>query len=82
MLKGSVERAYLVKDGASRYLVEVLTTPGGRKYVVIHKDLVVKYAKGDEVREWSHDVGRAEEVDFKSLPADVRRVISLSLRGL
>lgn len=82
MLKGSIEKMYLVKDGISRYLVEIIKTSGGGTYVAVHKDLVVKYTRGDEVKEWSYDLGKAEEVDFKSLPVDVRRAISLNLRRL
>ncbi len=78
----NTEKIYLVKDGSSRYLVEVIRSMGGRLYIALHKDMVAKYAKGDEVKEWSYDVGRAEEVEFEALPANIRRAISLNLRKL
>lgn len=82
MIKVSTEKVYLVKDGSSQYLVEVIRSVGGRLYIALHKDVVAKYVKGDEVKEWSYDVGKAEEVEFKALPANIRRAISLNLRKL
>lgn len=82
MIKSEVEKVFTVKSGSKKYLVEVNRTSLGKSYVVVHKDLTVKYFKGDEVKEWSHDTGKSEEIDFKALPNHLRRAISLSLREL
>lgn len=82
MIRSDLERVYVVKDGSKKYLVEVRKCPTGKVYVVIHRNISVTYVKGDEVKEWSHDTSKAEEVDFKSLPTHIRSVISLNLRKL
>jgi hypothetical protein len=82
LIRSDLERVYVVKDGSKKYLVEVRKCPTGKVYVVIHRNISVTYVKGDEVKEWSHDTSKAEEVDFKSLPTHIRSVISLNLRKL
>ncbi len=82
MIKCEVEKAFMVKAGSKRYLVEVGRTALGKTYVVLHEDLTIKYFKGDEVKEWSHDTGKSEEVEFKALPTHVRKAISLALSKL
>jgi len=82
LIRSDLERVYVVKDGSKKYLVEVRKCPTGKVYVVVHRNISVTYVKGDEVKEWSHDISKTEEVDFKSLPTHIRSVISLNLRKL
>lgn len=82
MLKSELEKLYLVKVGRGKCLIEVRKTSTGKTFIVVHKDITVKYVEGDEVKEWSHDISKAEEVDFKALPESIRGVISLNMRSI
>lgn len=82
MIRTEIEKTFVVRSGSRRYLIEVNRTSFGKTYLVVHEDLDIKYVKGDEVKEWSHDTSKSEEVEFKSLPSNIRRVVSLNLRDL
>ncbi len=82
MIKSKVENAFVVRSGSKKYLVEVSRTNLGKTYVVVHEDLTVKYLKGDEVKEWAHDIDKLDEVEFKALPTHIRRAITLNLKEL
>ncbi|MEM2443934.1 MAG: hypothetical protein QXK56_01625 [Sulfolobales archaeon] len=82
MIRTEVEKAFTVKSGSKKHLIEVNRSYLGKAYVVVHEDLNIKYLKGDEVKEWSHDASKSEEVEFKSLPPHIRKAISLGLKEL
>jgi 23S rRNA C2498 (ribose-2'-O)-methylase RlmM len=82
LIRSELEKMYVVKEGSKKYLVEIRKCPTGKTYVVVHRNMSMTYVKGDDVKEWSHDTSKAEEVDFKSLPTHIRSVISLNLRKL
>lgn len=82
MIKGKVENAFVVKGCPKKYLVEISRTNLGKAYVVVHEDLTIKYLKGDEVKEWTHDIDKLDEVEFKALPTHIRKAITLNLRKL
>ncbi len=88
MLRATREAAYLVRKGFELLLVEVLRTSDGKAFVAIHRTFKGKYVrKGEEEpKEW--DILELDEfrnlkdseVDYKTLPADVRRAISSAFR--
>ena len=78
----NVEKKYIVRKGEKTLYVEVARTEDGRPIVTVFKTLrnviVTKDEKGrrNEKEDWEHEFKDAEEVDYKQLPLDIRRVLS------
>ena len=78
----NVEKKYIVRKGEKTLYVEVARTKDGRPIVTVFKTLrnviVTKDEKGrrNEKEDWEHEFKDAEEVDYKQLPLDIRRVLS------
>lgn len=78
----SVEKRYIVRKSGKILYVEVARTRDGKPIVTVFKTLknviVRKDEKGrrNEKEDWEHEFKDAEEVDYKQLPLDVRRILS------
>jgi len=70
------EKVYLVKKGGKQLLVELHRDASGRLFVVPMYATKHVYEKGEDVREWSYDLSKAEEIDYMSLPRNVREALS------
>jgi len=87
VLKATREEIYNVRRGGEQLIIELLQTPGGKGYVVIHKTLkgAYKTEEGEE-KEWDllEKEGFKEikdsEVDYKTLSPDIRKAISSAFR--
>ncbi len=87
MLRATKEEAYLVRKGNDLMLVEVLRTPDGKAFVAIHKTFKGVYTrKEEEPKEWNlleldeFKGLKDSEVDYKTLPTDIRRAISSAFK--
>jgi hypothetical protein len=77
MYRISVEKKYIVKKGDKKVVVELCRSQDGRLFVVpmyITKHVYVT-PDGSE-KEWEYDVKDAEEVDYMSLPQNIRDALS------
>lgn len=84
MLKATREAVYLTEKGGKQLILEILRTPEGKSFLVVHQTLGGSYMRGEEgeVRKWDifdlelfKDV-KDKKVSYDSLPTDVRRVLS------
>ncbi len=87
MLRATKEAAYLVRKGLELMVVEVLRTPDGKAFVAVHKTFNGSYRlKKEESKKWDlleldeFKNLKDSEVDYKSLPADVRNAISSAFK--
>ncbi len=77
MIRTEIEKVYIVKKGGKELLVEIHRDPSGRLFVVpIYSRRHVYKTKSGEEKEWVYDTSRAEEVEYMSLPPDIRRALS------
>ncbi len=82
MLKAQRQSIYHVRKGEERVVVEHYRTPDGKSFVVVHKTLKGSYAIGDEEKEWDllelSDFKEVKdtEVDYETLPPEIRKAIS------
>lgn len=82
MLRAQRQSIYLARKSGERVVVEHYRTPDGKVFVVVHKTLKGSYTAGDEEKEWDllelsdfKEVKDAE-VDYVTLPPEVRKAIS------
>lgn len=77
MLNTTVEKIYIVKKGDKRVIVELCRTSNGRLFVVPILATKHVYETSDgEKKEWSYDESKAEEIDYMSLPQNIREALS------
>jgi len=84
MLKAIREAVYLVEKSGKSLVLEILRTPEGKSFLVIHQTLKGSYVKGEEgeVKSWDlleldafKDV-KDKKINYNDLPVDVRRALS------
>lgn len=77
MYRVSVEKRYIVKKGDKRIVVELCRSQDGRLFAV--PILITKHVyttpDGTE-KEWEYPEKEAEEIDYMSLPKNVREALS------
>lgn len=77
MYQVTVEKRYIVKKKNKEVVVELCRTNDGKLFVV--PILVTKHvyetAEGEQ-KEWNYDLSKAEEVDYMSLPQNIREALS------
>lgn len=77
MLKITVEKVYLVKKGAKKVVVELCRSSDGKLFVVpIYTTKHIYTLSDGSEKEWEYDTSKAEEIDFMSLPPNVRETLS------
>lgn len=77
MYRITVEKIYMVKKGDKKFVVELCRTNDGKLFVVPILTTKHTYETVDgEEKEWSYDTAKAEEVDYISLPQNVREALS------
>ncbi|MCI4436471.1 MAG: hypothetical protein JHC33_06640 [Ignisphaera sp.] len=77
MFKITIEKRYIVNKGDKKIVVELCRTPDGKLFAV--PMLVTKhiYTMPDgSKKEWEYDTREAEEVDYMSLPKNIREALS------
>jgi len=73
----TTEKVYIVKKGSKRIVVELCRTSDGKLFIVPLETLQHKYVtKEEEEKEWAYDTTKAEEVDYMSLPQNIRKALS------
>lgn len=77
MLSASVEKIYVVKKGNKKVVVELCRASNGMLFVVplITTKHVYK-TSDDEEKEWNYDTSKAEEIEYMSLPRNIREALS------
>ncbi len=87
MLKALREAVYNVRRGREEMVIELMRTPGGKSYVVIHKTLRGAYEAGEgEKKEWDllEKEGFKEvkdsQIEYKTLSPEIRKAISSAFR--
>uniref|UniRef100_A0A7C5UZK6 Uncharacterized protein n=1 Tax=Ignisphaera aggregans TaxID=334771 RepID=A0A7C5UZK6_9CREN len=77
MLKVSVEKIYLVKKGDRKIIVELCRSSDGKLFVVpIYVTRHVYTLPDGSEKEWEYDESKAEEIEFMSLPPNIREALS------
>ena len=77
MLKTEVEKVYIVKKGNKKLILELHRSSDGKLFVVpIYTLKHVYETKDGNVKEWEYDSSKAEEIDYMSLPKNIREAIS------
>lgn len=73
----NIERVYVIKKGDKQVVVELCRTVDGKLFIVpIEKLTHVYTTKDGEEKEWTYDTSKAEEIDYMSLPQNIRETIS------
>ncbi len=84
MLKATREAVYLVEKSGKSLVLEILRTPEGKSFLVVHQTLRGSYARGEEgeVKGWDlleldafKDI-KDKKINYDDLPVDVRRALS------
>ena len=84
MLKAVREAVYFIEKGGKPLLLEILRTPEGKSFLVVHQTLRGSYVKGEEgeVKSWDlfeleafKDV-KDKKINYSDLPVDVRKALS------
>jgi len=83
MLKAIREAVYFVEKGGKSLVLEILRTPEGKSFLVVHQTLSGTYLKEEGEKEtWDlleldafKDV-RDSKIVYEELPVDVRRALS------
>jgi len=84
MLKAIREAVYFVEKGGKSLVLEILRTPEGKSFLVVHQTLSGSYVKeeGSETETWDlleldafKDV-KDSKISYEELPVDVRRTLS------
>jgi len=83
-LKAIREAVYLVEKSSKPLVLEILRTPEGKSFLVIHQTLKGSYVKGEEGEEKTWDLFELDafkdvkdrKIDYNELPVDVRRALS------
>lgn len=77
MYRVTVEKVYMVKKDDKKFVVELCRTNDGKLFVVpiFTTKHVYETADGEE-KEWDYDTTKAEEVDYMSLPQNIREALS------
>ena len=77
MIRTEREKVYLVKKGSKRFIVEIHRDSEGRVFVVpIYATYHSYETKSGDVKEWNYDMSKAEEIEYKDLPRDIRAALS------
>ncbi|MEM0489731.1 MAG: hypothetical protein QXW05_04235 [Ignisphaera sp.] len=77
MISITTEKVYIVRKGSKKIVVELCRTSDGKLFVVPLQTLQHKYVtKEEEEKEWSYDTAKAEEIDYMSLPQNIRKALS------
>ncbi len=77
MINISTEKIYIVKKGDKKFVVELCRSSDGKLFVVPINMLKHRYVTNDgEKKEWEYDISKAEEIDYLSLPQNIRRALS------
>jgi len=76
LIRTQLEKVYLVKKGGKQLVIELRRDHQGRLFVVPIYATKHRYEKGEEVKEWSYDLSKAEEIEYMSLPRNVREALS------
>ncbi|MEM2528236.1 MAG: hypothetical protein QXG40_02440 [Ignisphaera sp.] len=77
MIKVTIEKVYLVKKGNKRIVVELCRSEDGKLFVVPIYTTKHTYVLPDgNEKEWEYNVAKAEEIDFVSLPPNIREALS------
>lgn len=73
----TVEKIYVVKKGDKKIVVELCRTSDGKLFVVpmLITRHVYEVEEGEE-KEWNYDISKAEEIDYMSLPQNIREALS------
>lgn len=77
MLSVNIEKVYVVRKGSKKFVLELCRTADGKLFAV--PILVTKHiyeAEEGEEKEWSYDTSKAEEIDYMSLPQNIREALS------
>jgi len=77
MLRTEIERVYIVKKGSTKLVVELHRSSDGKLFVVpIYVTRHVYVTKDGNEKEWEYDTSKAEEIDYMSLPKNIREALS------
>ncbi|MCS7112090.1 MAG: hypothetical protein N3D82_04045 [Ignisphaera sp.] len=77
MIKVTIEKVYLVKKGDKKIVVELCRSSDGKLFVVpIYTTKHVYTLPDGSEKEWEYGTTKAEEVDFMSLPPNIREALS------
>jgi len=73
----TVEKRYIVKKGSKTVIVELCRTSDGKLFVVpvLATKHVYETTEGEQ-KEWSYDISKSEEIDYTSLPQNIREALS------
>ncbi|MCC6015544.1 MAG: hypothetical protein LM582_00665 [Desulfurococcaceae archaeon] len=73
----TVEKRYVVKKGDKSIIVELCRTSDGKLFIVpiLTTRHVYEIAEGEQ-KEWNYDVSKSEEIDYMSLPQNIREALS------
>lgn len=77
MIRVTIEKVYIVRKGERRIIVELCRSSDGKLFVVPMYTTKHTYTLPDgSEKEWEYSTSNAEEVDFMSLPPNVREALS------
>ena len=77
MLKTKTEKVYIIKKGDKSIVAELCRTEDGKLFAVPVLALNHVYEVGEgEEKEWNYDTSKAEEIDYMSLPKNIRDALS------
>ncbi len=77
MIKVTIEKIYLVKKGNKKIVVELCRSSDGKLFIVpIYVTKHVYVLSDGSEKEWEYNTAKAEEIDFISLPPNVREALS------
>ena len=77
MYRVTVEKKYIVKKGDKRIVIELCRSQDGKLFVVPIAITKHVYVLPDGTKkEWEYPLGDAEEIDYMSLPKNIREALS------